>query len=187
MWDPTPRTYFTNDLCQTFQLCFVFIEDQLSGLESEGMWLPWRFYIHRGKGEAILPSASWNSLFLRASLLAKKVHDLSQLLLEMFPYSPQESFASPNSIPGWRTCQWLPTLLPDPVPSQFTSSTSWPKKQNIFLTLKKTCSVFPDGISRVEANRPAFVTVSRVADYRRSPMPGAGPMAGGKVWSVGLG
>jgi hypothetical protein len=40
--------------------------------------------------------------------------------------------------------------------------------------LKKTCSVSPDGISRVEGNRLAFVTLSLVEDYRQCPSWGWG-------------
>lgn len=100
------------------------------------------------------------------------------------PHPQQGSHRGPTSIQKLENLPRSLSLPYDPTPSQFKFgllTENW-----IFWTLKKTCSVSPHGISSVKGNRLAFVTLSVVEDYGRSPKLGVGLMAGGKVWSVDL-
>ena len=159
------------------------------------MWLPLRFCKHTGREKATLPAASWDFLIQRRSRLAKNVHDLSQLVLAMFPDSswiptPQQgSHRTPSSIQKLENLPTPPSLPYDPTPSQFKFGLL--AENGIFWTLKKTCSVphHPPprhGITSVKGNRLAFVTLSKVEGYGQSPKLEAGLVAGGKVWSVDL-
>lgn len=96
------------------------------------------------------------------------------------PHSHPGSHPEPMLHPKLENLPTPPSLPSEPTPSQFNKfgllAQNW-----VFWTLKKTCSVSPDGISRVEGNRLVFVTLSPVEDYGQSSKLGVGQWQ--EVWS----
>lgn len=149
------------------------------------------FHISQAHRQRNTPSPK---AFWAFASLAKNVPEIRQPALAMFPSlscrSPASAdFRNSSSIQSQKKIYRHPTSLltthRNPSLPRVASLVFWLKTE-YFWTLKKTCSVSPDGISGAEGNRLAFVSLSLV-DYQAVPKAGWGVgVAGGKVWSVDL-